>query len=89
MYEDITKSLDKFDAFLNQLTEVIDVDVMPGEFDFTNSFLPQQPFNSCLFNLVCKNERHSVNLVTNPHQFEMNGLKFLGTSGQNVLNMLL
>ena len=56
---------------------------MPGPLDFSSSFLPQQPLNSCLFPGL--ESRDSVNLVTNPHRFEVNGgLQFLGTAGQNV-----
>ena len=72
---------------MDKLSQYIDVDVMPGQYDFSSSFLPQQPFNSCLFpNLV---DRQSLNLVTNPHKFELNGLTFLGTSGQNVRDIEL
>lgn len=33
--------------------------------------------------------RETLNLVTNPHHFQMNGLDFLGTSGQSVHDMQL
>jgi DNA polymerase II small subunit/DNA polymerase delta subunit B len=75
--------LDHFESFLEKISSHLDVDVMPGHLDFSSSFLPQQPFNSCLFPTLESQE--SVNLVTNPHKFEVNdGLSFLGTSGQNI-----
>lgn len=49
VYQDISQVMDTFEFFLDQLSETIDVDIMPGEQDFSSSFLPQQPFNSCLF----------------------------------------
>lgn len=49
VYEGISHVMETFEFFLDQLSETIDVDLMPGEHDFSNSFLPQQPFNSCLF----------------------------------------
>jgi len=56
---------------------------MPGQLDFSSSFLPQQPLNSVLFPEL--EGQSAVNLVTNPHRFEINGgLKILGTSGQNI-----
>jgi len=81
VYGDIAQVMDTFETFLDSLSETIDVDIMPGEQDFSNSFMPQQPFNSCLFPKLAENQRQTINLVTNPHQFEMNGLTFLGTSG--------
>ena len=49
VYGDISSVMETFEAFLDQLSETIDVDIMPGEHDFSNSFMPQQPLNSCLF----------------------------------------
>lgn len=40
VYSSIQASIDRFEKFLEALTEVVDVDVMPGELDFSNSFLP-------------------------------------------------
>lgn len=58
------------------------VDVIPGPIDPTNFFLPQQPLHKCLFpgtsiynTLVCG---------TNPHQFELDGVCFLGIAVQNI-----
>ena len=77
------------ESWVDQVSETMDVDLMPGEKDFSNAFMPQQPFNSCLFPSLIEKQRESINLVTNPHQFEINGINFLGTSGQNVRDMLL
>ena len=41
VYQDISQVLETFEFFLDQLSETIDVDVMPGEHDFSNAFLPQ------------------------------------------------
>ena len=42
-----------------------------------------------MFPSLQEKQRDSINLVTNPHQFDINGLTFLGTSGQNIRDMLL
>ena len=61
---------------------------MAGSQDFANSFLPQQPINSFMFQKLTQCE--SINLVTNPHRFTMaQGLEFLGISGQAVHDMQL
>lgn len=89
VYQDIDQVMLDFESFLDKLSSTIDVDIMPGEDDFSNSFMPQQPLNSCLFPTLETKERQSINLVTNPHQFNLNELTFLGTSGQNVRDMLV
>lgn len=55
---------------------------MPGLNDPTNLNLPQQPIHPYLF-------EHSSRLntfrsTTNPYTFEIEGIRFLGTSGENV-----
>ena len=40
VYTNISDVIDSFESFLDNLSETIDVDVMPGEQDFSNSFLP-------------------------------------------------
>ena len=41
VYSNISDVFKKFEDFIDQLSECIDVDVMPGESDFSNSFVPQ------------------------------------------------
>ena len=86
VYKTISDVLDTFESFLSRLTSHVDVDVMPGPLDFSSAFLPQQPLNTCL--LPGLDGVESLNLVTNPHRFEINGgLQFLGTAGQNLADM--
>lgn len=40
VYSDISQVMDTFESFLDKLSETIDVDIMPGELDFSNSFMP-------------------------------------------------
>ena len=40
VYSSIAEVIDAFETFLDNLSETIDVDVMPGEQDFSNSFMP-------------------------------------------------
>ncbi|RLV76307.1 hypothetical protein DV515_00017107, partial [Chloebia gouldiae] len=60
----------------------VPVDVMPGEFDPTNYTLPQQPLHRCMLPLA--SAYATLRLVTNPYQASLDGVRFLGTSGQNI-----
>lgn len=70
------------DEILVQLSASVTVDVMPGEFDPTNYTYPQQPLHHCMFPLA--SVYPTLQLVTNPYQADIDGVRFLGTSGQNV-----
>ncbi|NWU73781.1 DPOD2 polymerase, partial [Pterocles burchelli] len=70
------------DEILLQLCTSVPVDVMPGEFDPTNYTLPQQPLHHCMLPLA--SPYATLRLVTNPYQADVDGVRFLGTSGQNI-----
>ena len=70
------------DVRLTELASSLSVDVMPGAADPANYSLPQQPLHRCLF-------PGAAGFPTfirspNPHMFDLDGVRFLGTSGQNV-----
>ena len=67
---------------MNIFIDNIDVDLMPGSQDFSNSYLPQQPINSYIFPEMRSKEQ--INFVTNPHKFKIKDVEFLGMSGQNL-----
>lgn len=79
---DAIKTLDEF---LVQLGSCIPVDVMPGEYDPANQFLPQQPLHRCM--LPSAFSYSTVQSVTNPYEAEIDGCRILGTSGQNICNI--
>ncbi|KAK4783781.1 hypothetical protein SAY86_018149 [Trapa natans] len=58
------------------------LDIMPGSNDPTNFSLPQKPLNRCLF--PSSAAYNTFRSCPNPHCFEIDGVKFLGTSGQNI-----
>ncbi|CAJ1067982.1 DNA polymerase delta subunit 2 [Xyrichtys novacula] len=70
------------DELLLQLVASVSVDVMPGQYDPTNYTLPQQPLHRCMFPL--SSVYPTLHLTSNPHQANIDGVRFLGTSGQNV-----
>eukprot|EP00922_Rhytidocystis_sp_ex-Travisia-forbesii_P056596 GHVS01083755.1.p1 GENE.GHVS01083755.1~~GHVS01083755.1.p1 ORF type:complete len:167 (-),score=7.80 GHVS01083755.1:234-734(-) len=55
---------------------------MPGDGDPTNHSLPQQPLAQVLFSQAKRFK--SFQSVTNPYRFELDGVRFLGCSGQAV-----
>ncbi len=77
--------LEHLDAFLAQVASSIPVDVMPGATDPTTSSLPQKPLNRAIIPLASRYS--TVNNVTNPHDFVVDDVAFLGTSGQPIDNM--
>uniref|UniRef100_A0AAY4DHS1 DNA polymerase delta subunit 2 n=1 Tax=Denticeps clupeoides TaxID=299321 RepID=A0AAY4DHS1_9TELE len=74
------------DELLVQLVASVPVDVMPGQYDPTNYTLPQQPLHRCMFPL--SNPYPTLQLVTNPYQACVDGVRFLGTSGQNICDIV-
>ncbi|KAM7416229.1 hypothetical protein PAMA_018346 [Pampus argenteus] len=73
------------DELLLQLVASVPVDVMPGQYDPTNFTLPQQPLHRCMFPL--SSAYPTLKLVSNPYQANIDGVRFLGTSGQNVCDI--
>ena len=69
------------DDILEKFASGVDVDLMPGENDPANQNLPQQPLHGCLFP---KSRKFLLETVPNPHIFQVDGHSFLGTSGQNI-----
>lgn len=41
VYAKIGESMSEFEEFINKFVDYIDIDIMPGEADFSNSFVPQ------------------------------------------------
>ena len=70
------------DLALTELAGSLPVDVMPGAGDPANYSLPQQPLHPCLFPGAAAYS--TLARSPNPHEFEADGVVFLGTSGQNV-----
>uniref|UniRef100_A0A8C7YNJ6 DNA polymerase delta subunit 2 n=2 Tax=Oryzias sinensis TaxID=183150 RepID=A0A8C7YNJ6_9TELE len=73
------------DELLLQLVASVPVDVMPGQYDPTNYTLPQQPLHPCMFPL--SSAYNTLQLVSNPFEASIDGVRFLGTSGQNVCDI--
>lgn len=73
------------DDLLYDWSQSVNVDLMPGEFDPSNSMLPQQPMHHCMFPncLPCG----AFKCVTNPYEFYIEDRLILGASGQNVTNI--
>jgi len=59
---------------------------MPGESDCANQTLPQQPLNRCL--LPKSSKLSTLHCVSNPYEFQLNDVNFLGHSGQSVDNIV-
>ena len=76
--------LREVDVALCELASGVPMDVMPGEGEPTNHNVPQQPFHKMLFPGLERYVGGSVRMSTNPHSFTEHGVRFLGTSGQNI-----
>eukprot|EP01083_Nonionella_stella_P067767 179467_1 len=78
----VTTPLRELDLYLTQLVASVPVDLMPGASDPTNYSLPQQPLHRSL--LPSAGTYDSLGRVSNPHKLEVDGISFLGSSGQNI-----
>ena len=82
------------DALALSLAASVPLDVMPGLPDPTGHALPQQPLHACLLPGAAARygggtgRKGTLVRATNPHDFDLGGVRFLGTSGQNVDDVL-
>ena len=81
------KAMTDLDQFISQLVPNISVDLMCGEYDLSNHLLPQKPVHPCMLPLSRKFHGSTFHTVSNPFACRINGVHFLGTSGQNIYNM--
>ena len=77
--------LKEVDTFVFSLCANMPVDIMPGSKDPSNYSMPQQPFNKCLFPRA--SQLTSLNYPTNPYSAVIDGVEFLGHSGQATQNI--
>ncbi|KAK4834219.1 hypothetical protein QYF36_019081 [Acer negundo] len=78
----LSEPIKELDIMLTQIAASVPLDIMPGPNDPANYSLPQQPLNRCLF--PGSAAYNTFRSCTNPHCFELDNIRFLGTSGQNV-----
>ncbi|KAK6941918.1 DNA polymerase delta subunit, OB-fold domain [Dillenia turbinata] len=72
----------ELDILLTQIVAGLSVDIMPGPADPANFSLPQQPLHGCLF--PGSSAYKTFRSCTNPHSFDLDDIRFLETSGQNI-----
>lgn len=75
----------ELDILLTQVAAGVSLDIMAGPNDPANFALPQQPLNRCLF--PGSSVYNTFRSCTNPHSFELDNIRFLGTSGQNIQDL--
>ncbi|KAH7299968.1 hypothetical protein KP509_24G038500 [Ceratopteris richardii] len=78
----LVEPIKELDLALTQLAAAVPTDIMPGSNDPANFSLPQQPLHACLF--PGASVYSTFFAATNPHCFELDGVRILGTSGQNI-----
>ncbi|XP_022744140.1 DNA polymerase delta small subunit-like isoform X3 [Durio zibethinus] len=78
----LSEPIKELDILLTQIAASLPLDIMPGSSDPANFSLPQQPLNRCLF--PGSATYNTFRSCTNPHCFELDSIRFLGTSGQNI-----
>lgn len=57
----------QMDALMAALSQTVEVELMPGDYDISNAFLPQQPIHSLL--LPRASRYSTLRMVTNPYEF--------------------
>ena len=84
--ETTSGALKELDIMFTELASAVPVDVMSGQTDPTNKAMPQQRYTGVLPEAT--RFEKTMRLVTNPHDFTVDHTSFLGTSGQNVQDVL-
>lgn len=77
-----TDHLDLFDREISNLGSAVNIEIMPGENDLSTVALPQKPIPKTLFPSIAK--YNNVKFSSNPNGFDLDGVRFIGTSGQSL-----
>ncbi|KAK6199282.1 DNA polymerase delta small subunit [Scheffersomyces amazonensis] len=85
-----SQSIDKFDKWLTELLPSLPISIMPGNNDIAEICLPQQALHKSTFrhNYQYLSDPTYLQIWTNPQWIEIDGITMLGTSGQNVQDIL-
>eukprot|EP00949_MAST-11_sp_MAST-11-sp1_P002108 g2108.t1 len=83
----IAADVQGLDNFIAQIARSVPVDFIPGHADPTNFGMPQQPFHPCLMP-SCMGFGEAFNAVTNPHEFRLGNVTFLGHDGSPTSDIL-
>lgn len=78
--------LSEADLYLAQIASIVPVSLMSGPRDPVNYCFPQQPLHSGL--LPEARRYRNLTVHTNPFKFKMGNMVLLGTSGQNVTDVM-
>ncbi|XP_031381829.1 DNA polymerase delta small subunit isoform X1 [Punica granatum] len=78
----LSEPIKELDMMLTQIAAGLPLDIMPGPNDPANFSLPQMPLHTCLF--PSSAAYNTFRSCPNPHCFDLDGVRFLGTSGQNI-----
>lgn len=88
----LAESLKVFGKWLSEVVSSVPVTIMAGDCDPAEICLPQQPIHRSLLGINTKltgNDDLPIHTTTNPAWIQMeNGLRVLGTSGQNITDIL-
>ncbi|KAH8296353.1 hypothetical protein KR054_004954 [Drosophila jambulina] len=83
---DTVQAVTQLDSWLASWARSLPVDIMPGAYDPANFMLPQQPFHKCMFPQA--GQLASFQAVTNPYNCRLDETMVVGTSGQNISDLL-
>ncbi|KAH8380370.1 hypothetical protein KR009_010201, partial [Drosophila setifemur] len=83
---DTVQAVAQLDKWFSAWARSLPVDIMPGAYDPANFMLPQQPFHKCMFPEAAK--LSSFQAVTNPYSCRVEETLVVGSSGQNVSDLL-
>ncbi|KAH8263785.1 hypothetical protein KR038_002644 [Drosophila bunnanda] len=83
---DTVQAVTQLDKWFASWARSLPVDIMPGAYDPANFMLPQQPFHKCMFPQA--GQLTSFHAVTNPYNCRVDEAMVVGTSGQNVSDLL-
>ncbi|RPA91381.1 hypothetical protein L873DRAFT_1831400 [Choiromyces venosus 120613-1] len=72
------------DNLLTSLLPSIPITILPGPTDPANVSLPQQPLHPAIFRNAKSYIASCLHTTTNPALLDIDGVKFLGTAGQNL-----